>query len=111
MIKGDYIELESKDINTDERSIIKANKELSIKSDNFSEITIESPNIILNDKKIYPKTKKIVLKKSDEISSRRIELTELLKLLKEECTILNEQITTKYKEELYNKKPLKKILN
>lgn len=71
-------------------------KKLSIKSDNFSEITIESPNIILNDKKIHTTTKRIILKKSDKISSRRIELTELLKLLK---------------EELYNKKPLKKILN
>lgn len=111
MIRGDYIELKSRKINTDKNSMIKAKEEVSIKSDDFSEICISSPNIIYNKRKLSPTSKKTILKKPDEISLKRIELLELLKLLKEECTVSNEKKITKYQEKLYNEKPLKKILN
>lgn len=101
MIRGDYIEVKSKKINTDKNSMIKGKNEVSIKSDNFSEICIASSNIIYNNQKIPTTSKKIMLKKPDEISSSRIELLELLKLLKEESTISNEKKITKYQEKCY----------
>ena len=92
-----------------ENSSLNAKNKVALKTDNFSSININSPIIVLNEKEIKNKKSSVVLKNNESLTQKRLELVNLLKLVKTECEHINSDKMLKYKEEL-NVKPISKVL-
>ena len=109
-ISGDDVECKSKKINIDENSTLSASNKVEIEADDFNSINVSSPVIILNGEKVSNAKEKVTLKKvTDLLVSKRMELLNVLKTIKNNCESANSQMTLQYQEEL-NNQPINKTL-
>lgn len=110
-IRGSKVECEGKKIINHHGSLLVSDVEVNIKSDDFEQLRIESPIIVVNDNKVNNKYETAILKQvTNPLSLKRLELIELLKQVKEKCEMINLEDLGKYEEEL-NSRTICKTLN
>lgn len=109
-ISGNDIECKSKKINIDENSTLTASNKVEIETEDFNSINVSSPVIILNDEEVHKEKEQVTLKKAtDPLVSKRMELLNILKIIKNNCESVNSQMALQYQEEL-NNQPINKAL-
>lgn len=109
-ISGDDVECKSKKINIDENSTLIASNKVEIKTEDFNSINVSSPVITLNGEEVHNEKEQVTLKKvTDPLVSKRMELLNILKIIKNNCESVNSQIALQYQEEL-NNQPINKTL-
>lgn len=112
-ISGNEVECKSNKINIDEKSTLAASDKVDIETEDFNSINVSSPVIILNGEEVHKEKEKVTLKKvTDPLVSKRMELLNILKTIKNNCESVNSQMVLQYQEELNNQtinKTLRKI--
>lgn len=109
-ISGEEVELESSTIITDNNSKINASKKATLKTNDLEKLNINSPSVTYNDKPLITKTESITLEKvEDPIILKRLELTNMLKQLKDKIETKNELTINKCKSNLESK-PISRVL-
>lgn len=109
-IIGKEVECESSIINVDDKSSLIATDKVTLKTDDFDPVNINSPIIVLNGEEIVNKNKSVVLKKITEpLEIKRFELINLLRKVKTECENINSDKVLECQEEL-KVKPISKVL-
>lgn len=110
VIKGKIISLSSPKFNMDNKSLILSTNITKIYSNDFDNITITSPSIILNGEFINKKTESFILRKVKNIDEqKKLELINCLKNIKNKIESYNQNRLNDYQKELENK-PVKTLL-
>ena len=110
VIKGKIISLNSPKFNMDNKSRILSTSITKIYSDDFDNLAITSPSIILNGEFINKKTESFILRKVKNIDEqKKLELINCLKNIKNKIESYNQNRLNDYQKELENK-PVKTLL-
>ena len=108
-IRGKEVLCESSKIVADKNSSLIATNTVNLQTDNFSSINIDAPTIVLNGEEIENNKKSVVLKETNPLALKRLELVNLLKKVKIQCENINSKKVLKYQKEL-NVQPVSKVL-
>lgn len=111
-IMGNEIKIKSPIIQTgtSEVTSIVALKHTNIETDEFDKLNIDSPTTIFNGKDISEYGKTMELEKDDDpLKNKRLELLEVLKNIRNNCTKTTDEMAENYKNNL-NKQPVSKVL-
>ena len=110
VIKGKIISLNSPKFNMDNKSRILSTSITKIYSDDFDNLAITSPSIILNGEFINKKTESFILRKVKNIDEqKKLELINCLKNIKNKIESYNQNRLNDYQKELENT-PVKTLL-
>lgn len=110
VIKGKIISLSSPKFNMDNKSLILSTYITKIYSNDFDNLTITSPSIILNGEFINKKTESFILRKVKNIDEqKKLELINCLKNIKNKIESYNQNRLNDYQKKLENK-PVKTLL-
>ena len=89
-IIGEQIKFDAKKINVDENSSLVATEKVSLLTDEFNSINIDSPMILLNEEKIPNNRGKVLFRKPTSLlEQKRLELINLLWAIKNKCIMRN----------------------
>lgn len=109
-VMGNEIKIKSPLIETNEVTSIVALEHTDIETDEFEKLNIDSPITIFNGKDISEYGKTIELgKNNDPLKNKRLELLEVLKNIRNNCTKTTDEIAENYKNNL-NNQPVSKVL-
>ncbi len=109
-IVGDEIVCKQSIINVDKKSSLTAADKVTLETDDFAPVNINSPIIVLNGVKILNNKESIVFKKMTKpLEFKRFDLVNILRKVKTECESINSDKVLEYQEEL-KVKPISKVL-
>ena len=109
-ISGDIVECESPKIIAGKKSSIEAKDKVDLHVKDFYEINIISPILNYNNRNIETENKHLTLKKvNQELDIKRLDLIELLKEIKKDIEIKNQQDIDEYIVKLTNQPIIKTL--
>lgn len=110
VIKGKIITINAPILNMNKKSNLESTNITKIYSEDFNNISIISPTILLNGELVKKNQETIILKKvKSTLEEKRLELINYLKLIKNEINSNNKIKLNNYKTELENKPLIKSI--